>query len=171
MPKPKQNPTGSFDAFELTLADVYLLTVQSEGEVVVPGLKVVVDQLGLTVIKPDGGVGAVLAWGKLKTLGTGNRMQMPSGTPAVIVEAVSASRTHRFAVPTDDPDGLEAVVAQLAASRSTGRPSSPADSRPKWWQLDRGDKQRKEKQHLESGPSTAPADRPKWWQREIGRRG
>jgi len=133
MRKQKQSPSGSYDSFELTLSDVYLLTMDKQREVAVPGLKVVVDQLGLTVIKPDGAVGAVLAWGKLRNLGTSERMQMPSGTPAVIVEAQSDSRTHRFAVPTDDPDGLESVVADLANSRSVSETSDPVSGRRRWW--------------------------------------
>jgi len=135
--KQKSTSTGPFESFELTLSDVYLLTTSSQGEIVLPGLKVVVDQMGLTVIKPDGAVGAMLAWGKLKGLGTAERMQTPTGTPAVVVEARSDGKTHRFAVPTDDPDGLEAVVAELVSARDTSAPrdtdSKPAERR-RWWQ-------------------------------------
>ena len=97
MPRSKSSSAGPFDSFELTLSDVYLLTTQNQSEVAVPGLKIIVDPVGLTLVKPDGTVGVVLEWGKLQGLGTGERMQLPSGTPAVIVEAVSNSRTHRFA--------------------------------------------------------------------------
>lgn len=127
MTKPHSPTTGPSDSFELTLSDVYLLTTESQGEITVPGLTVVLDQLGLTVVKPDGAVGAVLAWDKLRSLRTAERVQMPSGTCAVVVEAVSDDRTHRFAVPSDDPDGLEAAVARLASSRSArGAPGAPS---------------------------------------------
>lgn len=134
MPRTKSSSAGPFDSFELTLSDVYLLTTQNQSEVAVPGLKVIVDPVGLTLVKPDGTVGVVLEWGKLQGLGTGERMQLPSGTPAVIVEAVSNSRTHRFAVPTDDPDGLEAVVGELAKSKRAVGGSGATGGKRRWWQ-------------------------------------
>jgi hypothetical protein len=137
MTRSKSSPPSPPDSFELTLTDVSLLTAGSHGEVAVPGLKVVVDHLGLTVIKPDGAVGAVLSWGKLLTLRTAERIQMPSGMSAVVVEAVSDRRTHRFTVPTDDPEGLEAVVAQVASSRTTSVKPAASSDRPRWWQLRR----------------------------------
>jgi hypothetical protein len=134
MPRTKSSSAGPFDSFELTLSDVYLLTTQNQSEVAVPGLKVLVDPVGLTLVKPDGTVGVVLEWGKLQSLGTGERMQLPSGTPAVIVEAVSNSRTHRFAVPTDDPDGLEAVVGELAKSKGAVGGTGATSGKRRWWQ-------------------------------------
>lgn len=158
MARQKQAPTGPFDSFELTLSDVYLLTKQGGREVVVPGLKVVVDQLGLTVLKPDGDVGAVLAWGKLRTIGTGERMQTPSGTPAVIVEAISESRSHRFAVPTDDPDGLEAVVAELASSRRSVQHALPSEERPRWWKREKRPGAEPAEGAYEQIPTVSPAE-------------
>ncbi|MGA2036899.1 MAG: hypothetical protein ABSH04_04865 [Acidimicrobiales bacterium] len=134
MTRPKSSSTSPSDSFELTLSDVYLLTAESQGELAVPGLKVVIDRLGLTLIKPDDTVGAVLAWGKLQSLRTAERMLMPPGTTAVVVEAVSDVRTHRFAVPTDDPEGLEAVVAHLASSRSASGSLETLSGRRRWWQ-------------------------------------
>ncbi len=122
MPRPRSSSTGPFDSFELTLSNVYLVTSDREGELAVPGLGVVVDQIGLTVTKPDGSVGTVLKWGDLRTVQTGSRMTMPSGTPAVVVEAVSESRTHRFVVPTTDPEGLEGIIVELAAARRSHVP-------------------------------------------------
>lgn len=133
MARSRSSPPGPFDSFELTLSDVYLLTTQNQADVAVPGLKVVIDPVGLTLVKPDGAVGVVLQWGKLRGLGTGERMQLPSGTPAVTVEAVSGSRTHRFAVPTDDPDGLEAVVDELAKSKGASKTTGAPAGRRKWW--------------------------------------
>lgn len=122
MPRPRTSSTEPFDSFELTLSNVYLVTSDREGELAVPGLGVVVDQIGLTVTKPDGSVGAVLKWGDLRTVQTGARMTMPSGTPAVVVEAVSDRRTHRFVVPTTDPEGLEGIIVELAAARRSQGP-------------------------------------------------
>jgi hypothetical protein len=137
MTRRKSPPTSPPDSFELTLTDVSLLTAESEGKVAVPGLKVVVDHLGLTVVKPDGAVGAVLGWGKLLTLRTAERMQLPTGMSAVVVEAVSDRATHRFTVPTDDPEGLEVVVAQVASSRTTSVEPDVSTSRPRRWRLHR----------------------------------
>jgi hypothetical protein len=104
------------------LSDVYLLTAESDGDVAVPGLTVVLDGSGLTVRKPDGAVGAVVTWADVSGLVANKRMRTPAGNPGVIIEAATASRTHRFVVPSDNPDGLEYEVMQLA----TGVPGRPA---------------------------------------------
>jgi hypothetical protein len=88
----------------------------------------VLDGSGLTVRKPNGDVGAVVVWADVSGLVANKRMRTPAGSPGVIVEAVTASRTHRFVVPSDNPEGLEDEVAQLATavvSRSPTTASSP----------------------------------------------
>jgi hypothetical protein len=135
MTEPRFPSAGPSDSFELTLPDAYLLTAEGQEEVTVSGLNVVFDQLGLTVIKPDGALGAVLTWEKLDSLRTAQRMQLPSGSCTVVVEAVSDGRMHRFAIPTDDPDGLEDFVARLASSRGAGAaPAAPSGRHRSWWQ-------------------------------------
>ncbi len=100
----------------LVLSDCYLLTAESGGNVAVPGLTVVLDGSGLTVRKPGGDVGAVVAWADISGLAASERMRTPAGNPGVIVEAVTPSRTHRFVVPSDNPEGLEYEVGQLAGA-------------------------------------------------------
>jgi len=100
----------------LVLSDCYLLTAESGGNVAVPGLTVVLDGSGLTVRKPDGDIGAVVAWADISGLAASERMRTPAGNPGVIVEAVTPSRTHRFVVPSDNPEGLEYEVGQLAGA-------------------------------------------------------
>ena len=104
----------------LVLSDVLLLTAESGGRVAVPGLSVVLDETAVTVRKPDGAVGAVVPWNEVSRLGVGGRMPTPLGArgavvDGVIVEAVTAVKTHRFVVPTEDPEGLEREIAKLAA--------------------------------------------------------
>jgi len=104
----------------LVLSDVLLLTAESGGRVAVPGLSVVMDRAAVTIHKPDGAVGAIVTWEDVSRLGVGGRMPAPLGTrgalvDGVIVEAVTAAKTHRFVVPTEDPDGLEREIAELAA--------------------------------------------------------
>ncbi len=109
----------------LVLSDVYLLTAESQGEVAVPGLTVQLDGAGLTVRKPDGAVGAVLAWTEVSAVVTSGRMRTPAGNQGVVVEAVTPSRTHRFVVPSDNPEGLEYEIGQLAGAVAVGSGSSP----------------------------------------------
>ena len=113
----------------LVLSDVYLLTAESGGNVAVPGLTVVLDGSGLTVRKPDGAIGAVVAWADISGLVASKRIRTPAGHPGVIVEAVTATRTHRFVVPSDNPEGLEYEVTQLASAVVAGPPI--ATSEPK----------------------------------------
>jgi hypothetical protein len=107
----------------LVLSDVYLLTAESDGSVAVPGLTVMIDASGLTVRKPDGSIGAVVSWTDVSGLGATRRIRTPAGSHGVIVEAVTSSRTHRFVVPSDNPDGLEYEINQVAGAMvAPGRP-------------------------------------------------
>jgi hypothetical protein len=133
----KSGAPSQYESFELTLSDVYLLTKDETGDVAVPGLGVVINQSGLTVSKPDGSVAAVVDWADLKSLSTSERMEVEPGTPpAVVVEAVSSVRAHRFAVPTDDPEGLERVITELANLKT---PREKQEKRPRfrWLRRDR----------------------------------
>jgi hypothetical protein len=103
----------------LLLSDVYLLTADSEGRIAVPGLTVLLDESGLTVRKPDGEIGAIVAWADVTTLVASMRMRTPAGSQGVVVEVVTPSRTHRFVVPTDDPLGLESMITHLADAVGT----------------------------------------------------
>jgi len=111
----------------LSARDVYLLTTtETGGRVAVPGLALTVDQLGLTVFKPDGTVAAVLAWEQLTGLAAAARTRTPAGRDAVVMEASTTSkRTHRFVVPTEDPAAFEAALAELASRRQQRRRTSP----------------------------------------------
>jgi hypothetical protein len=108
----------------LVLSDVYLLTAESDGSIAVPGLTVLLDGSGLTIRKPDGDIGAVVAWAEVSGLVANKRMRTPAGNPGVILEAHTASRTHRFVVPSENPDGLEYEVTQLASAVIAGLPHS-----------------------------------------------
>src|SRR5579863_4379951 len=115
-PESHDAPPPTRSGGPLVLSDVYLLTAESGGNVAVPGLTVVLDGSGLTVRKPDGAIGAEVAWADVSGLVATKRIRTPAGNPGVIVEAVTASRTHRFVVPSDNPDGLEYEVSQLATT-------------------------------------------------------
>ncbi len=116
----------------LVLSDVYLLTAESQGKTAVPGLTVQLDGSGLTVRKPDGTTGAFVAWSDVSGLVADRRMRTPAGSQGVILEAVTTSRTHRFVVPSDNPEGLRYEIAHLAdtmvaastGSRPGGKPRS-----------------------------------------------
>ena len=117
------------DPLPLTLRDVYLVTNESEGRLAVDGLGLVIDDGGLTVLAPHGAVAAALSWPELVFLRTLGPTSAPGGETAVVLEAGSAERIHRFLVPTEDPSDLEALVASLMGvpvarepSRSRRRP-------------------------------------------------
>jgi hypothetical protein len=103
----------------LVLSDVYLLTAESQGKTAVPGLTVQLDGSGLTVRKPDGTTGAFVAWSEVSGLVADRRMRTPAGSQGVVLEAVTTSRTHRFVVPSDNPEGLRHEIAQLAGTMVT----------------------------------------------------
>jgi hypothetical protein len=114
------------DRLPLSVSDVYLLTAESEGQLAVGGLALVVDQVGLTVCAPDGSTAAALPWPDLTALRTSGRTTAPGGEDAVLLEAASATRTHRFVVPTGDADTFEKTIAAI-----TGVPGSDSRRRPR----------------------------------------
>jgi len=124
-PSPEATPAR---AESLDLPGVYLLTAQSDGQSAVPGLGIVLDRRGLTVRKPDGEVSAILEWAQLSSVGTRSRMKTPVGRMGVVLEASSPSKSHRFVIPTDDPDGLEQEIAQLVEAYRSRR-AGPRRSR------------------------------------------
>jgi hypothetical protein len=114
----------------LVLSDVYLLTAESEGTTAVPGLTVQLDESGLTVRKPDGTTGAFLAWTDVSGLVADRRIRTPAGSQGVVLEAVTTTRTHRFVVPSDNPDGLRHEITHLAGTMvAPSTKSSPGRKR------------------------------------------
>jgi hypothetical protein len=114
-------------SFPLSLSGVYLLTAESDGQMAVGQLTLIIDDHGFSVMAPDGEIAAALAWSELTVLQTAGRVSAPGGEDAVLLEAASSARTHRFAVPTADPVTLESTIAALTGvppagpSRRTGR--------------------------------------------------
>ena len=102
------------DPLPLALGDVYLLTAESGGEEAVGGLGLVLDHDGVTVLGPSGTPAAAIEWSQITSLRTGGRTIAPGGRPAVVLEATTARRTHRFAVPTNHATDLETAIDGLA---------------------------------------------------------
>jgi hypothetical protein len=108
----------------LTLPDVYLVTAESGRQLAVNGLGLFLDEFGLTVLSPEGKTAAKLAWSELTSLRTKGRTTAPAGETALLLEATSATRSHQFLVPTEDPAALErliALVTGIPAPAPTGR--------------------------------------------------
>ena len=107
-------------SFPLSLGGVYLLTAESDGQLAVGQLTLIIDDQGLSVITPDGETAAALAWSELTVLQTAGPVRAPGGEDAVLLEASSSARTHRFAVPTADPVTLESSIAAITGVPPTG---------------------------------------------------
>lgn len=109
-------PAGTTPS-RITLDPAFLLTVDATGDIALPGLGVQVDDVGLSVVKADGSLAALLPWDDLSDLSATGRTVTPDGSQAVVVEATTRLRTHRFVVPSADPAGLEAAVAEFQQTR------------------------------------------------------
>jgi hypothetical protein len=120
-------PAAERDSLEFS--GVYLLTAESEGQEAVPGLGLVVDDRGVTVRKPDGEVSAQLDWAQLSSVTASGRMRTPVGRPGVILEVTTASKTHRFVVPADEPGSIERDIARLATAGRSSHGTSRRFSR------------------------------------------
>jgi len=127
-PRPAAEPERPSDPFSLTLGDVHLvsswLTPRPPGsdagtskDVAIGGLSLVFDQTGITLLKPGGGVGAVLPWSSLQDVTVSDTARTPDGDRALMVEATTPERTHRFLVATEDPAELRAVVEEVVTAR------------------------------------------------------
>jgi hypothetical protein len=114
------------DPLPLSLPDVYLLTAESAGQLAVGQLTLVIDDQGLAVLAPDGSTATALTWAELTVLQTTGRTTSPDGQEAVLLEAASSTRTHRFAVPAADPVLLERTVALI-----TGVPGAEVREHPR----------------------------------------
>ena len=132
IPDPATQPGTTGSAFSLTLGDVHLVsswlaprsgsdTGTRPKDVAIGGLSLVFDQVGITLLKPGGAVGAVLPWPSLLEVTVDGQVETPEGASALMIEATTAERTHRFLVATTDPDGLRAVVEEVVTARRTQR--------------------------------------------------
>jgi hypothetical protein len=126
---PLDGPEIAASSALLLLSDVYLLTAESDGKIAVPGLTLMLDASGLTVRKPDGSIGAVVSWAEVSGLAASRRIRTPAGSSGVIVEAVTSSRTHRFVVPSANPDGLEYQIGQVAEAMVSEAAQPPSGQR------------------------------------------
>jgi hypothetical protein len=138
------------DLLGLTMTDVHLLagadalsmTGPRDGSVglaaaqngarrvAVPGLSLVLDRIGITVLKPDKSVGAVLPWSELTDVSTGEHTIAPGGAPAFLVEVAAGARTHRFLVPSSYDGRLQAALVAVAP-RAAGPDPAPPPARPR----------------------------------------
>jgi hypothetical protein len=107
------NEPAAVNPLPLSLDDVYLLTAESDGQMAVGGLSLVVDHNGLVVSSPAGTTAAALTWSEMTVLRTAGRTTILEGPDAVVLEASTAIRTHRFAVPTGNPGALEAAIGAI----------------------------------------------------------
>jgi hypothetical protein len=134
-PKPAASGSAAADPFALTLHDVHLVSswlaprapgtpagvagaVAPAKDVAIGGMALVFDQIGITLLKPGGGVGAVLPWSELTSVTATAPARTPEGERAVLIEATAGERSHRFLVATDDPDGLRAVIGEVVGART-----------------------------------------------------
>jgi hypothetical protein len=118
----RSRDTAVVDPLPLTLRDIYLLTAESDGQLALPGLGLVIDGQGLTVFAPHGATAAALTWSELTVLRAAGRTTGPGGEDAVILEARSEQRTHRFVVPTDDAEAFEATIGVITGVPGTELP-------------------------------------------------
>jgi hypothetical protein len=109
----RSSESTSVGPLPLALDDVYLLTAESDGQMAVGGLSLVVDHNGLVVSSPGGATAAALPWSEMTVLRTSGRTTILEGPDTVVLEASTATRTHRFAVPTDDPGALEQAIGSI----------------------------------------------------------
>jgi hypothetical protein len=114
---------GFLPGEQLQLADVYLLTNDASGPIAIPGLGLAIDPIAITLIKPNGEVGAVMPWSQVRSLSARERSTTPEGSPALLVEVTDSLKTHRFVVPADDPDGLELALIAFSSRTTSPRPA------------------------------------------------
>ncbi len=96
---------------------VVLLTEGEAGQVAVPDLSLVLGAAGVDVLRADGSRVVPMPWQAVTRMAGTDPTTTPDGSPGLVVEVATTERTHRFVVPTPDPDGLRAVLAEAAVVR------------------------------------------------------
>ena len=99
----------------LQLDGVFLTGDTPQGATVVPGLSLVADSRGFSVIGPQPGVERTLAWSQLEHFSFRHPGTLPDGRPATILEATVDGQALRFllAVEQVSPGQAAGIESQL----------------------------------------------------------
>ena len=110
-------PAGEHEPVSHRFDGVVLLTEGDSGQVAVPNLSLLLGTQGIDVLRADGSQVVPMPWQAITRLTGTDRSATPDGSPGLVVEVATLERTHRFVVPTPDPDGLRQVLAEAAVVR------------------------------------------------------
>jgi hypothetical protein len=112
---PPVPPSGTDIETQLRLSGVFLLTEGPDGPTAVPGLTLELTRAGLSIAKMDKTPVWSASWEDVEELATPERSRLPDGSSGVVLTVeTSRGRVHRFVLPSQDPDGLEAALETLA---------------------------------------------------------
>ena len=105
------------------LDDVHLSGDTPQGPTVVPGLSLVADSRGFTVVGPQPGVERTLTWPQIDQCTFRDPAVLPDGRPATVLEVTVDGRSLRFllAVERISPVQATAIEAQLNTLLAVGR--------------------------------------------------
>jgi hypothetical protein len=99
------------------IPEAYLLTGVGEERVAIPHLVLTFGGRGIELAKADAEVVWDCAWTQLDEVSTSERSILPDGTDGVVVVVIEhGGRQHRFVLPADNPDQLEAAIRARATS-------------------------------------------------------
>jgi hypothetical protein len=115
-----------------SIRDVFLLTESREGRVAIPHLQLSFLTTGIELAKSSGDVAWHGAWSTLDELSTAERSVLPDGRAGVVIVLVErGGRQHRFVLPADEPDAIEARVREEARRHRLRTHAPPTAVSPK----------------------------------------
>jgi hypothetical protein len=94
----------------------------------VPGLRITIDEDGVTLGKSEGTPVWVARWEDVLELATAERTKLPDNSNGLVVMVTTIQhRAHRFVLPANDPSQLEAGLAALARRKGVEPVEAPAE--------------------------------------------
>jgi hypothetical protein len=104
---------------------VYPLADGREGQIAVPHLTLTFGATGMALDPSDGGTVRGSSWTQLEELSLAERSVLPDGRDGIVILVVERGRRpHRFVLPTDDGESMEAAGRGRATQHGL-RTSSP----------------------------------------------
>lgn len=108
-------PSSGESRANWVVPDVFLVTESKDGRVAVPHLHLAFVEDGIEVSKHNGEAAWDCKWDDLDELSTAEHSILPDGNAGLVVLVTEhGGMHHRFVIPTDHPEEVEATIRTLA---------------------------------------------------------
>ena len=107
-------PDAGSPTMPVHVDDAFLVSDVEGKSLALPGFRLQFDALGITVLKPDMSTAAVLPWEDISKLSISACASGPDGRSGLTLD-VQGERNHRFVIPSEEPDVLQADLSRFSS--------------------------------------------------------